>query len=227
MIFGKKVLAIIPARGGSKRLPQKNSKLLHGKPLIVHSIEAAKQAEVIDEILVSTDDLDIAKIACEAGAYVPFLRPDYLSTDQASSVDVVCHAIEYLQRYKKMDFEYIVLLQPTSPLRKALHIQEAFDILEEKKGDAVISVCEVEHSPLWINQLPEDGSMIEFISSEIKGTRSQDLPQYYRVNGAIYICSIPRFLKEKDFFISDNIYAYKMRTYESVDIDTMIDFLLC
>ena len=148
MIKGKTVLAVIPARGGSKRLPRKNCLLLQGKPLIVYSIEAAKESVYIDEVVVSTDDEEIASLARQAGASVPFLRPAELSTDEASSVDVVAHALNYYQVNEKKLFDYVVLLQPTSPLRTAAHINQALELLKEKKADAIVSVCEAEHSPL-------------------------------------------------------------------------------
>lgn len=227
MIEGKTVLAVIPARGGSKRLPRKNCLLLHGKPLIAYSIEAAKQSSYIDEVVVSTDDEGIAAIARQAGASVPFLRPAELSTDEASSVDVVAHALDYYQLKEKKSFDYVVLLQPTSPLRTAAHVDQAFELLIEKKADAVVSVCETEHSPLWANQLPPDGSMEQFISKDVLGKRSQDLPKYYRLNGAIYICDKRRFLQEQTFLFEESIFAYKMQQIDSIDIDTKLDLIVC
>lgn len=227
MINGKSVLAVIPARGGSKRLPRKNCLLLHGKPLVVYSIEAALKSLYIDEVLVSTDDEEIANVARLAGASVPFQRPAEISTDESASVDVVCHVINYYQENEGKVFDYVVLLQPTSPLRTAAHIDKAFALLAEKKADAIISVCETEHSPLWANQLPPDGSMVQFFSQDLLGKRSQDLPVYYRLNGAIYICDTLRFLREKTFFIADRIFAYQMEQLDSVDIDTELDFIVC
>lgn len=226
MIERKTVLAVIPARGGSKRLPRKNCMLLHGKPLIVYSIEAAQQSFYIDEVVVSTDDEEIASIARQAGASVPFLRPADLSADETSSVDVVVHALNYYQASEKKSFDYVVLLQPTSPLRAATHIDQAFELLKEKKADAIVSVCETEHSPLWANQLPPDGSMVNFLSEDVLGRRSQDLPKYYRLNGAIYICSRQRFLQERTFLVASDVYAYIMEQEVSVDIDTKLDLFL-
>jgi len=119
-----------------------------------------------------------------------------------------------------------VLLQPTSPLRNEKHIDEAIELLEKKKADAVISVCETDHSPLWSNTLPEDLNMSNFLRDEIKNKRSQDLPKFYRLNGAIYICKTDKFLEEKTFFIKNNIYAYIMDRKSSIDIDDEIDFKL-
>ena len=216
-----KYLAIIPARGGSKRLPDKNILDLNGKPLIAWSIETAKKSKKIDDIVVTSDSdkiLDIAKTY----NIKTIKRPDFLASDTATTFDAIKHTIESL----KEKFEYIVLLQPTSPLRNEKHIDEAIELLEKKNADAVISVCEVDHSPLWSNTLPENLDMSNFIRDEVKNKRSQDLEKYYRLNGAIYICKTDRLLEEKTFFIKDNIFAYVMDKRDSVDIDDAVDFKL-
>lgn len=227
MIQGKSVLVIIPARGGSKRLPRKNCLLLRGKPLIAYSIEAGRQSKYVDEVLVSTDDDEIAVIGHAYGASVPFMRPPSLATDEATTVDVICHAIQYYKVERQKVFDYIMVLQPTSPLRTVAHVDAALELLIAKQADAVVSVCETAHSPLWANVLPDDGSLQYFLRPEVKGKRSQDLPVHYRLNGAIYICDIKRFLQEKDLFLADNIFAYQMTQECSVDIDNKLDFQLC
>lgn len=150
-------LAIIPARSGSKGLKDKNIKLLNGKPMISYSIEAAKDAGIYSHIFVSTDSEKYGAIAEEYGAEVPFYRSARNASDMASSWDVVK---EVLLKYKKLgvDFDTFTLLQPTSPLRDSRDIQSAYSLLIEKNAIAVISVCEMEHSPLWSNTLPEDDS---------------------------------------------------------------------
>tara|TARA_B110000908_G_scaffold172394_1_gene239536 strand:- start:1519 stop:2223 length:705 start_codon:yes stop_codon:yes gene_type:complete len=225
MIDGKRILAVIPARAGSKRLPGKNFKKLAGKPLIQWTIEAALECDLIDETIVSTDDLAIAELSKKNGASVPFIRPCILAQDGSTSFDVIIHALDYYSE-QGSSFDYVMLLQPTSPLRNAIHIYGAVDLLSEKCADAVISVCKTEHSPLWANTLDEACSMDSFLRNEVKNTRSQDLPEYFRLNGAIYLVSTDRLRAEKTFFISDNIYAYKMDRKSSVDIDESIDFLL-
>jgi CMP-N-acetylneuraminic acid synthetase len=225
MINEKRILAIIPARGGSKRLPGKNIKNLRGKPLIQWTINAALNCGFIDEVVVSTDDEQIATLARELGASVPFMRPGNLAGDTSSSIDVVIHGIEYFSE-QGTKFDYVMLLQPTSPLRTTSHINDTIQLLSDKAADGVISVCETEHSPLWANTLDETCNMSSFLREEIKNKRSQDLPEYYRINGAIYLVSVARLLNEKTLFISDNIYAYKMDRESSVDIDENIDFLL-
>ena len=226
MINNRKVLGVIPARGGSKRLPHKNMACLAGRPLIVHTIEAGLGTRYIDELIVSTEDAEIANIATKAGARVPFIRPSFLAQDSSTSVDVVSHAIEY---YKDAghSFDYVVLLQPTSPLRRSADIDQAVIFMQNKKADAVISVAETAHSPLWANTLPESLEMNVFLREDVKYKRSQELDKYYQLNGAIYICSIPRLLAEKSFFIKDNIFAYIMPREKSVDIDTQLDLEFC
>jgi len=220
MYKAKTFLAIIPARGGSKRLPQKNILNLAGKPLIAWSIEAASKSKYLDKVIVTSDDSEILNVSQNYGVNI-IKRPNELASDTATTFDAISHVIENNPKY-----DYIVLLQPTSPLRNSLHIDEAIQRLFEKNADAIVSVCEMDHSPLWSNTLPENASMQNFIHNEIKNTRSQDLPVYYRLNGAIYICSVDKLLEEKTFIIKKDIYAYKMNREDSVDIDEKIDFLI-
>jgi CMP-N-acetylneuraminic acid synthetase len=214
----KKFLAIIPARGGSKRLPRKNVLDLAGKPLIVWSIEAGLQSKYIDKVVVSSDDEEILNISKKTGAEI-LKRPEILASDTASTFDTIKHTIDNIKGY-----EYVVLLQVTSPLRSAKQIDQAIELLEEKNADAVVSVCEMEHSPLWSNTLDDSLSMENFLPEEILNKRSQDLETYFRLNGAIYICKTEKFLEEKSFFLKKNIFAYVMSREYSVDIDEEIDF---
>lgn len=223
MFQGKTFLAVIPARGGSKRLPRKNVLDLGGKPLIAWTINAARDCPYIDEIMVTTDDAEIADVARLHGANVPFLRPATLSNDSASSFDAIKHAIDFYKHELGKEFDFTVLLQPTSPLRGVRDISNAIELFEQKNADAIISVCETDHSPLWMNTLPDDLSMNRFIRNEVKNIRSQDLKKYYRLNGAIYICKTERLLFEKTFFISDRVFAYVMTKNSSVDIDNLSD----
>ena len=217
-MFKKTFLAIIPARGGSKRLPNKNILNLYGKPLIGWSIKAAKNSKYIDKVVVSSDYDKILNIAKEHNVDI-LKRPNSLATDTATTVDVLKHVLEYYNKY-----DYLVLLQPTSPLRNEKHIDEAIELLEQKNADAVVSVCEMDHSPLWSNILPDDLNMSNFLREEIKNKRSQDLKKFYRLNGAIYICKVDRFLEENNLFLKDKIFAYIMDRKSSVDIDEEIDF---
>ena len=219
MYKNKTFLAIIPARGGSKRLPRKNVLDLNGKPLIAYSIEAGLNSSYIDKVVVTSDDDEILTISKKYGAEI-IIRPDDLANDMATTVDTVEHVLESVDLY-----EYLVLLQPTSPLRTNEHIDEAIQLLEQKNADAIIGVCETDHSPLWVNTLPNSKSMDNFLSHEIIGKRSQDLDKHYRINGAIYICKTDKFIQEKTLFINNN-YAYEMKRSASVDIDNRIDFIL-
>ena len=218
MYTNKTFLAIIPARGGSKRLPRKNVLDLCGKPLIAYTIEAALKSKYINKVIVSSDDEEILNISSNFGADI-IKRPDELASDTATTFDAIKHTINNLEKY-----DYIVLLQPTSPLRNENQIDEAIELLEEKQADAIVSVCEMDHSPLWSNTLPKDGNMRGFLREEILNKRSQDLEKYYRLNGAIYICKTDKLLENKSFFLKDNIFAYIMDRKSSIDIDEEIDF---
>ncbi len=216
-----KILAIIPARGGSKRLPKKNILDLNGKPLVSWSIDAALKSKYISKTVVSSDDDEILTIAKRYGAYT-LKRPRELANDTATSFDTIKHAILKIG----IDYEFILLLQPTSPLRTTKHIDEAIELLKNKEADAIISVCKMEHSPLWCNTLDKNKSMDNFLKDEVRNSRSQDLETYYRLNGAIYICKTKKLLEEGSFFLKENIFAYIMNHSSSVDIDEEIDFKL-
>lgn len=218
MYKNKTFLAIIPARGGSKRLPQKNVLDLGGKPLIAWSIEAALESNYINDVVVSSDNHKILEISEKYGV-TTIKRPNELATDTATTFDAIRHTIENSEKY-----DYIVLLQPTSPLRTNEQIDEAIELLKSKSADAVVSVCEMEHSPLWSNTLDEGLSMQKFLKDEVLNKRSQDLEKYYRLNGAIYICKTNKLLEEKSFFLKKKIFAYVMDRESSVDIDEEIDF---
>ena len=219
MINGKRVLAIIPARGGSKRLPKKNIRLLGGKPLIGWTICAAKESKYIDEVIVSTDDKEIANIASQFGVSPPELRPVELSTDSATTESVVFYT---LNKFGK-DASIVILLQPTSPFRNNHHIDEAIELLEEKAAYSIVSVTECEHPPQCANFLPENNSMRNFIRQE-NNKRSQDIGISYRINGAIYVFDIIKLLNVGFFSYNENCYAYKMGKNFSVDIDCQMDF---
>lgn len=219
-----KRLAMIPARSGSKGLPDKNIRSLFGKPLMAYSIEAARDSGLFDRIYVSTDSEKYKEIGEGYGASVPFLRPEGLAGDTASSWDVVKQALGVFDEMGEV-YEEIALLQPTSPLRNALDIAAAHRLMEEKEAKAVISVCPMEHSPLWSNTLPEDGSMAGFIRPETVCLGRQALPEYYRINGAVYW--IKRECLEKIEMLYENrCFAYVMPVERSVDIDTIADFYL-
>ncbi len=218
MIDGKKVLAIIPARGGSKGLPGKNIKILGDKPLIGWTIEAALGTDIIDRAIVTTDCVEIAKVARECGAEIPFMRPKELGTDESTTADVVFHAIKAI----KESFDIIVLLQPTSPYRTAQHIKEAFEVCKADDNYSLVSVSEMDKSPCWCfwrnkNQLEP------IIEGEVKYSRRQDLQKAYVLNGAIYIVKAKNFM-DKQIFLHTNSSSYVMNKESSIDIDDWMDF---
>lgn len=216
-------IAIIPARGGSKGLKNKNIKNLNGKPLLAYSIEAAKKSKLFDEIMVSTDSEEYAEIARNYGANVPFLRSETNSRDKAGSWDVVSEVLSnYLE--KGLKFDSLCLLQPTSPLRTAQDIIAAYKFLETKEADAITSVCEVDHSPLWTMTLPPNLSLAEFKKRD-SDTPRQELDKYYRLNGAIYIRKV-KYDYHKIILLDSNEFAYIMPREHSVDIDTELDFIV-
>jgi CMP-N-acetylneuraminic acid synthetase len=222
MISEKKVLAIVPARGGSKRLPGKNLMDLGGKPLIAWSIEAGLNSKYIDRVIVSSESEEICKVAKMYGADVPFVRPAELATDESKSIEFVVHALEKLEER----YDYVIVLQPTSPLRESQDIDRGIELCIQKDATSVIGVCEAEHSPLWSNTLDESLSMEHFLDNKYNNARSQDLPVFYRINGAFYMSKVNSILKNKTFFVQKNIYAHIMLQVNSVDIDTKLDFII-
>ena len=224
MYKGKNILGLIPARGGSKGLPRKNIKPLLGKPLIAWTIEQALASKYLDKVIVSTDDKEIADISKKYGAEIPFMRPRELAEDNAKGIDVVLHAINWIkENNKQKHYDLIMLLQPTSPLRKSDDIDKAIELLFLKETQAIVSVCEVDHHPLWANTLSEDGCMKDFIRKEIMNKNRQELPKFYRLNGAIYLAYC-NYIKEQKGFFGKKTFTYIMPRERSIDIDSEIDF---
>lgn len=216
-------LAVITARSGSVRLPGKNVRLLNGKPLMAWSILAARDSNLFNRIILSTDSSVYADTGQRYGAEVPWLRAPGLAGDEVSSIDVI---LDILNRFEDegKHFSHVTLLQPTSPLRKASDIIAAWQLMKQKCAGAVVSVCECEHPPQWSNTLPEDLSMKDFIRPETLVLR-HELEQYYRVNGALYMAETSLFRKYRSFFTPET-FAYVMPQERSVDIDTETDFIL-
>ena len=218
----KRILALIPARGGSKGIKDKNIIDLCGKPLISYTIEAAKSSKYIDEIIVSTDSDRIAEISREYGADVPFKRPESLAGDASTTLDVVMHAIGFF-REKESALDTLVLLQPTQPLRTSEDIDMAIEkhFLHEEKS--LVSVCEVDDNPILIRTLEKDDLLIPLINMG-STCRRQDMPVYYRVNGCIYINKVCEINETTSF--NDNELAYVMPQERSIDIDELKDLYL-
>jgi len=223
MYKDKKILAMIPARGGSKRLPRKNIRELHGRPLIAWTIEEAKKSRYIDRIIVSTDNKEIAEVSKRFGVEVPFLRPKELAQDETKTIDVVRHTIEWAEKESGEVYGLLITLQPTSPLRSSEDIDNAVELLFKKNAKAIVSVCEAENHPYWSNVLPKDGCMDGFVKPENESKNHQDFPAFYRLNGVFRLAYIDYFKKEGAFFGRDT-YAYIMPRERSVDINDEMDF---
>jgi CMP-N,N'-diacetyllegionaminic acid synthase len=215
-------VAIVPARGGSKGLPQKNILPLLGRPLIAHTIEAARAARSVERVLVSTESREIAEIARQCGAEVPFLRPLELARDETPTLLVLQHVLVQLKATEGHAPEIIVLLQPTSPLRRAEDIDKAVGLLEQTGADSVVSLCAAEHHPYCMNRLEGD-RVRPFLENVPEYTRRQDLPPVYRLNGAVYVTR-RRVLMEDNRVLGEDTRGLVMDAESSVDIDTLLDF---
>ncbi len=226
MFKGKRVLGLIPARGGSKRLPRKNVLPFNGKPLIAWTIQAGLDSMYLDRLVVSTEDQEIRETSVKFRACCVIKRPKELASDTATSVDVALHALDYLADRGEM-FNYLALMQPTSPLRKSKHIDEAFALMGEKDARAIIGVCETEHPVSWMGKIPPTFSMDEFIEHRCleKDPRRQEKPDY-QINGSIYLIEVSELRRGQTFFPAHSAYAYIMDREISVDIDTYMQFLL-
>jgi len=220
-----RILGIIPARGGSKGIPQKNIRIVNGKPLIAWTIESALNCHNIDRVIVSTDDNKIAKITSEYGGDVPFIRPELLAQDDTPDFPVFHHALSWLATNEGYFPEVIVWLRPTAPLRSVEDISGAISLLLETKADWVRTVCAVEHHPYWMKQLNGDKlSPLIVGSDENKYSRRQLLPPVYRLNGAVDVTWRDTIM-EKRIIYSGDIRGYVMPQERSIDIDSEFDLL--
>lgn len=225
-----RIIAIIPARGGSKGVPRKNIHPLAGKPLIAYTIETAKQSKYLDRVIVSTDDEEIAEISISFGAEVPFLRPESLSGDAAPTLPVLQHAVTYLEENENYIVDVLVSLQPTSPFRKSSTIDLAVDKLKQTNADIVMTVREVREHPIWMRKM-EDGKLSPFLSTGKVHVRRQDLPKLYIPDGSIYVtikASLFKEGKESGGYITysegETVVGIVTSGNESFDIDTILDF---
>lgn len=216
------IIAIIPARGGSKRIPKKNIKHLCGKPLIEYTIESALKSRFLDRIIVSTENEEIAKISKDLGAEV-IIRPDELALDGTPTDDVVLDVLEKMKVDQNYIPEIIVLLQPTSPLRTTDDIDNAIEKFKNSKYESLIGVTEYDHSPYWAFEI--ENGFLKSIFGRNKFLRSQELPKLYRPNGSIFITKTDTFLKYRSFY-TKLIIPFIMPYERSIDIDNELDFLL-
>lgn len=217
-------LAIVTARSGSKRLPDKNVRDLCGKPLFVWSVLAGLTCPGVARTIVSTDSSEYQRIAIDAGADCPWLRDPVLASDSASNADVVKEVLDRLGDEVKQ-YRGLVLLQPTSPLRTADDISGALALFEARNAPAVASVSSAECPLAWMGQLPEDLVINEFIPPQFRGLRSQELGVWYRLNGAMYVIGIEEFCREHGFLPRGTL-GYEMPRERSIDVDTAFDFNL-
>jgi len=217
------MVAIIPARGGSKGLPGKNIKLLSGKPMIGYTIEAAMKSNHISDIIVSTDDPEIAEVAKSFGAKVPFMRPGKLAGDKSSAIDTYIYTIDKLNS----DFGYSIsdftVLQPTSPLRTSDDIDAAATLFKEKNADSVISVTEALHPPIWAKKIRDDGVLVNYFESDLYNKNRQEIETAYMPNGAIFIFKFEK-LKSNYTYYFERTFPHMMEAERSIDIDTHYDF---
>jgi CMP-N,N'-diacetyllegionaminic acid synthase len=214
------ILAIIPARLGSKRLPKKNIKMLLGKPLLAYTIDSVKNSHHVNRYIVSTEDKEIAHISDTYGAEV-LMRPIELAQDASSTDDVILNVLEQLNRTDHYTPDIIVLLQPTSPLRRTEDIDSAINTFLSDSGESLISVTEFDHTPYWAFRIEKGFLKSEFTQKKLK--RSQELPTLYRPNGSIFIIKTSTFLKNRSFY-TNHIIPYIMPRDRSIDIDDELDF---
>lgn len=214
------MIAIIPARGGSKGLPGKNIRPLNGKPLIAYAVEAALRSNHVDRVIISTDDEEIARVAVQYGAELPFMRPAELASDTALAVDNYIYTIGKLEQESGSIIDAFVVLQPTSPLRIAEDIDGAVELFEKKKADSVISYTQEAHPISWHKYLDEEGRFIDILNANINNR--QDNRVSYYPNGAVYVFRTS-MIRERKYY-TDSSYAYIMPRIRSVDIDFIEDF---
>lgn len=219
------VLGIITARGGSKGLPGKNILDLAGQPLIAYSIRAAQKASLMDRVVVSTDDLEIAEVAKTWGAKVPCMRPAEMAEDDTLVYPALSHMVHYLENQEGYIPDYVMLLQPTSPLRTSEDIDRAITIAIERDADGVVSLWQPKSHPYWAKEIDHNGAIRDFAHKGKDYERRQGLPDIYSVNGAIYMVK-RNILIEQETFYTPETYAYIMPPERSLDIDSAWDFHL-
>lgn len=208
---------LIPARGGSKGIPRKNIRLIAGKPLIAWTIEAALRSDLLDAVVVSTDDDEIAEVAVRHGALVPFMRPPALAQDGSPGIDPVLHALDQLPQYRS-----VLLLQPTSPLRRTDDIDRCLQMAQQQRLPSIVSVVGADSHPCWTYRLSEDASLHRFIEAA-PVARRQDLPPAFVLNGALYYADAA-WLRQSRTLVNSDTRALVMAREDSVDIDTPLDW---
>ncbi len=225
MILNKKILTIIPARGGSKRLPGKNIKLLAGKPMIAYAIEAARKSKYTDNIIVTTDDQKIADIAAKYGADVPFIRPTELATDEAKSIDVIIHAVDFFETQKGFLIDLIILIQPTSPLVISTDVDAVIEKILQAETKSCATVFKVTQRPEWMYVIHQ-GESKPFLTAHNTDLPSQELKELYCLNGAVYAMRRDTVMKDRLVIDNKSFSTVIIPRERSVDVDELYDFEL-
>lgn len=220
-----RVLAVIPARGGSKGVPNKNITSVAGVPLIAHTILLARKSRVIDRCVVSTDSRQIAEIAMRYGAEAPFLRPAALARDETPGIPPILHAVRWLAEHEHYYPTHVMVLQPTSPLRTVEDIERPVRLALEKKADGVVSVCPATPHPYWVKSMTADGRLSDFLHVKGLSSRRQDLPPAFQLNGAVYLVTREVLLRRRTCD-TERTFAYLMPRERSLDIDSAWDLRL-
>jgi len=223
MIDGRRVFAVIPARGGSKGVPRKNIAPLGGRPLIGWTVASARSSVTVDRLILSSDDPEIVAAAQAEGCEAPFLRPAEFSDDAARSIDVVRHAMDWAERAGEGPYDYLVLLQPTSPLRIGADIDQCVRACHESGAPAAVAVVEPPHSPYWMYAREEGGRLSPLLPPPAGASRRQDLPAAYLPNGAVYVGRWGA-LRQAETFMMEGAVGVVMPPERSIDIDTPLDF---
>lgn len=220
-----KVLFVVTARGGSKSVPRKNIRRVGSLPLLAYKIIAAKKCHAEKRILVSTEDREIASVALQYGAEVPFMRPDILATDTASSMDVIDHAMQWIKMNDRETYDYICMLEPSSPFASYRDLDNALELIEQNKADTLLGMKEVEVSKVFIHSLDPDKKLSYFYHAikDLKSVRRQDMKKEYTMNGCMYIARWDYFEKHK-LFHSENSIPYIMPEESSIEIDSMYNY---
>lgn len=225
MAAAKTVLAIVPARGGSKGIPRKNIRLVHGKPLIAYTFEQALASSNITRLILSTDDEEIANVGKQYGVDVPFLRPADLANDHASQLDAVLHTMNYIRQNDDTVYDVVSLLQPTAPLRLAADIDSSLNLLHETNADSVVGFCSVGNSHPYYMYTLNDTEPHPLLSVPANISRRQDFPDVYLRNGAIYAVRWDVLMEQRSFYGS-KVCAYVMPRERSINVDTELDMLM-
>lgn len=226
MIGDKRVLGVIPARGGSKGLPGKNLRPLLGKPLIAWSVEQARAAATIDDVIVSTDDAEIARVAAAAGAEVPFMRPAELAVDTAPTFPVLKHALDWLAARGRR-YDYLALIEATSPLREAGDLDRALALLDSRDdADSIVAVAEVDtQHPEFLVRIGADGLLTPYLRDRVKVLRRQDLDLLHYLSGTLYISRVDALLREQTFY-HERTLPYPVPKHKCHEIDDLTDFIV-